>query len=347
MGCNMVDQDRIASRAAHSRSGWRLRIEWPTLLMIAGCYGAWLVIGIWLWAFSASAAILLMAFAIALQSSLMHEAAHGHPTRVAWLNEALVALPVGLVWPYRRFRTLHLRHHADDRLTDPFDDPESYYRALWQHRQLPRMVQAVLAVNNTMLGRMALNPLISTIGFILSDLALARAGNRAVRTAWLLHIAGLAIVTTVILTIFAMPLWAYAIAAYFAQSLLSIRTFAEHRWAERPEGRTIIVERSPFSLLFLNNNLHFVHHRNPTTPWYRLPALFHARREEWLRENQGYCYSGYFALLKEFALTLKEPVVHPSLRRDPEPGGSFRPRIRSRNVAGLGTAPVPAGPPRE
>ena len=33
---------------------------------------------------------------------------------------------------------MHLRHHADERLTDPFDDPESYYQALWQHDELPR-----------------------------------------------------------------------------------------------------------------------------------------------------------------------------------------------------------------
>ncbi len=74
---------------------------------------------------------------LAMQSSLMHEAAHGHPTRKAWINELLVGLPIGLVYPFRRFKALHLRHHADERLTDPFDDPESYYRALWQHEELP------------------------------------------------------------------------------------------------------------------------------------------------------------------------------------------------------------------
>jgi fatty acid desaturase len=43
-----------------------------------------------------------------------------------WSTKA-VFLPIGLVWPFRRFKALHLRHHADERLTDPFDDPESYY----------------------------------------------------------------------------------------------------------------------------------------------------------------------------------------------------------------------------
>jgi fatty acid desaturase len=325
----------------------RSGMEWPTIIMIAGCYGSWAAIGAWLWPLSTALSVFVMALAIAMHSSLMHECAHGHPTRAAWLNEMLVALPIGLVWPYRRFRTLHLRHHADERLTDPFDDPESYYRALWQHRQLPRAIQAVLAANNTMLGRMALNPLLSTIGFISSEVALMRAGNRSVRVAWLLHLAGLAIVSAIVVLIFSMPIWAYGASAYLAQSVLSIRTFAEHQWAERPEGRTIIVERSPLSVLFLNNNLHFVHHKNPTVAWYRLPQLFRARRAEWLRENGGYCYPGYLALLKAYALRPKEPVVHPALRREPEPGASFRPRIRARSVAGLGSAPVPAEPRHE
>ena len=60
----------------------------------------------------------------AAHSSLQHEALHGHPTRSAALNEALVFLPLGLLFPYRRFKMLHLRHHNNSALTDPYDDPE-------------------------------------------------------------------------------------------------------------------------------------------------------------------------------------------------------------------------------
>ncbi|TIP34236.1 MAG: fatty acid desaturase, partial [Mesorhizobium sp.] len=71
------------------------------------------------------------------------------------------------------------------------------------------------------------------------------------------------------------------------------------------------------------------------------------RREEWLRMNNGYAYPNYFAMLKAHAFKAKEPVVHPVLRRTPEPGRAFKPRVRARNVSGLGTAPVPAEPPKE
>ena len=63
--------------------------------------------------------------------------------------------------------------------------------------------------------------------------------------------------------------------------------------------------------------------------------------------NNGYVVPNYFALLKEYAFKAKEPVVHPALRRVPEPGATFRPRVRARNVGGLGTAPVPAEPPKK
>ncbi len=76
----------------------------------------------------------------------------------------------------------------------------------------------------------------------------------------------------------------------------------------------MIVERSPLSFLFLNNNLHFVHHKSPTVAWYRLPKLFRDRRDEWLRMNNGYAYPNYFALLKAYAFKAKEPIVHPVLQ---------------------------------
>ena len=242
----------------------------------------------------------------------MHEVLHGHPTRNARVNEAFVFLPIGLVWPFRRFKTIHLRHHADERLTDPLDDPESYYQALWQHDDLPPTMKFLLKINNTMVGRFVLGPWLSCIGFFIDDAKQMLAGDKAIRKAWLLHAIGLAIVLPIVQFGFGIPLWLYILVpVWLGQSLISIRTFAEHQWSEHPEGRTVIVERSPLSFLFLNNNLHFVHHKSPTVAWYRLPKLFRDRRDEWLRMNNGYAYPNYFALLKAYAFKAKEPIVHP------------------------------------
>src|SRR5690606_28666250 len=125
---------------------------------IAACYAVWFAAGFWLWADHPLVAAVVLTLVIALQSSLMHEASHGHPTRRSIVNELLVGLPIGLLYPYRRFKALHLRHHADERLTDPFDDPESYYRALWQHERFPGWFKAMLAFNNSMVGRFLIGP---------------------------------------------------------------------------------------------------------------------------------------------------------------------------------------------
>lgn len=330
-------------RENKSRDG-RPAIEWPTFILILACYAAWGGAGIFLWPDWPVAALVILTVTVALQSSLMHECLHGHPTRNARVNEALVFLPIGLVYPYRRFKALHLRHHADERLTDPFEDPESYYRALWEYQAMPTWARRLLDINNTLLGRFILGPAIVNFGFIASELRLICQGDRAVRGAWLLHGAGLAVVLPVVGYAFSMPLWLYVLVpAWFGQSLISIRTFAEHQWSERPDGRTIIVERSPLSFLFLNNNLHLVHHKMPTVPWYRLPEHYRQKREEWLRLNGGYAYPNYLALFRDFAFKGKEPVPHPVLRREPHQPRAFRPRVAGAK-ARSGVMPVPAKP---
>ncbi len=47
------------------------------------------------------------------------------------------------------------------------------------------------------------------------------------------------------------------------------------------------------SLLYLNNNLHYMHHEAPGAAWYRLPGRWRVRRSEVLAANGGYRYSGY------------------------------------------------------
>jgi fatty acid desaturase len=317
-------------------------------LLIAACYTGWAAIGLIVWPDYSVVALVGLGILLALQSSLMHEVCHGHPTRRPLLNELMVGLPIGLIYPYRRFKAIHLRHHADERLTDPFDDPESFYKALWKYQKLPAWLRAVLVANNTMLGRFVLGPLLGTAGFLIEEWQLVRKNEPGVRRAWVHHVLGLVVVLPIVQFGFGIPLWLYLLVpVWLGQSLIAIRTFAEHQWSERPDGRTIIVERSPLSLLFLNNNLHFVHHNVPAAAWYRLPALFRERRAEWIRRNGNYVYPTYFALFRDFAVQPKEPVAHPVLRRQPEAGRAFRPRVRARNVNGLGTAPVPARPPKD
>ncbi|WP_182549260.1 fatty acid desaturase [Phyllobacterium myrsinacearum] len=322
-------------------------LEWPTLGLMIVCYGLWFIAGLYIYTAAPFFALVLMAVAVAFHSSLQHEALHGHPTRSGMLNEILVSLPIGLFYPYRRYKHLHLKHHADERLTDPYDDPESYYRALGDWEKLPAVLKALLNWNNTLLGRIIIGPALMIVGFLFTDIKLIAGGDRKVRTAWLLHGIGFVPMFALLLA-FGIPLWLYALTAvYWGLAIIAIRSYCEHQWSERPDGRTIIVEKSPLALLFLNNNLHFVHHKRPTVPWYQLPKLYREQREEWKTMNGGYVFRNYFEILRAYAFHSKEDVVHPVLRREPATARAFRPRRHGISLQGGTSVPIPAEPPTE
>lgn len=289
----------------------RRLVEWPTLSLIVLCHLVWAGATGWISGWSLPLAMVLTIPAITLHSSLQHEVLHGHPTRLTWLNALFVSLPVGLCIPYGRFRDTHLAHHRDEFLTDPYDDPESNYLdpAVWQRLAWP--LRAILRINNTLAGRMILGPAISIWTFTVGDLKAIAAGNRAILRDWLVHLVGVGLVVLWISAV-AMPGWAYLACAYVGLSILKIRTFLEHRAHELARGRTVLIDGGrilPF--LFLNNNLHVVHHAKPTVAWYRLPALYRANRADYLRRNDGYAFASYGEVFRRYFLRAKDPVPHP------------------------------------
>jgi len=103
------------------------RIEWPTVGLAVVIYGLWFGTTLfwrelpW-WGLAA-----LGAWTIAWQLNLQHEIIHGHPTPSRLVNHAIGRWPLCLWLPFSTYRSTHLRHHQDANLTDPFEDPESYY----------------------------------------------------------------------------------------------------------------------------------------------------------------------------------------------------------------------------
>lgn len=300
------------------RTGEQMRrTEWPTLLLLAGCYLLWLLVTASHASLSPWLTLPVLALVLVQHSSLQHEVLHGHPSRHAGLNEALVFPALGLWLPYRRFRDLHLKHHRVPTLTDPYDDPESFYIPLTRWRLLGPAMSALLAFNNTLLGRMLLGPALAVAGFLAAEVRLLLVGERGVRLAWAMHLAGLVpVVVWLHWTGFgALP---YAVAVYAAFSVLMIRTYLEHQATDLVEARTVIVERGgPFALLFLNNNLHAVHHERPSVSWYKLPAIFRAERDRYVGREGDYRYRSYWQIMRRYLLHAKEPVLWPLER----PGG--------------------------
>jgi len=286
-------------------------IELPTLALFLGCYAfllcaVFILPDVWL-----PLAIAALGIALAHHSSCQHEALHGHPTRSAIINEILVFPAVGLFVPYRRFRDLHLLHHSDETLTDPYDDPETNYLDPVVWARLPGWLHQVLRFNNTLAGRMLIGPVISNFLLIRGDLRLIRAGDNAVVSAWGLHLIGLAPVIWVV-HMSPMPVWGWVTAAYLGLSLLKIRTFLEHRADPNALHRTVVIEDRGFlAWLFLNNNFHAVHHSLPHMPWYRLPARYFAEPDRYHRQNGGYVYRSYAEIFRRHFFSAKDPVPHP------------------------------------
>lgn len=286
-------------------------VEWPTLAVLLCTYGLWALATTVLASWWLPLGIVATGIAIGQFSSIQHEVLHGHPFRNRLANEALVFPALAVCVPYGRFRDTHLAHHQDPNLTDPYDDPESNFQDPEVWAKLPRWLQGVMNVNNTLLGRIVLGPILGNILWMRSEWRLARAGVPGIARDWGLNLLGLVPVIGWLVWV-GFPIWAYFIAAWIGHGLLKIRTYLEHRAHEDHTARTVVVEdRGPLSWLFLNNNYHVVHHMHPGVPWYRLPALYANNRDAYLRRNEGYRYASYAEVFRRYLLRRKDPVPHP------------------------------------
>ena len=296
----------------------RPAIEWPTLLLLIGTYALWALGTTAGYGLSPALGIVLTGIAIAQYSSLQHEILHGHPFRSTRLNEALGTPALTLTVPFGRFRDTHLAHHHDPVLTDPYDDPESNYLDPVVWARVPVWLKLLYRANNTLFGRVTLGPLLGNILWLAGEAKLLMRGQPGVRRDWALHLLGLVPVVAW-LSYAAMPWWAYLLAAWIGHGLLKIRTYLEHRAHEAARARTVIIEdRGPLALLFLNNNLHVVHHMHPSVPWYRLPALYRDNADHYRRRNDHYIYRNYAEIFRRYLFAAKDPVPHPLMPAPPE-----------------------------
>lgn len=301
---------QLSSRILKPLSAWE---EAPTFILFVGCLVFWglalmLPVG---WA---GLGFLILVLSLVLHSSLSHEILHGHPFRKTWACTALALVQLGLFIPYLRFKEQHLAHHHDERLTDPYDDPESNYLDPARWAGLSERMRLLLRVNNTLLGRMVVGPALGMVHFVAEDLRLIRNGDQHVLRQWLLHLPGVVLVLWLV-NLSAMSAWTYLAACYCALSVLKIRTFLEHRAHERASARTVVIEdRGILAFLFLNNNFHVVHHMHPQVCWYQLPGLYLAHKDRFLRRNQGYVYRSYGQIFRSYLLRAKDPVAHPLWR---------------------------------
>tara|TARA_R110002096_G_scaffold7102_2_gene31458 strand:+ start:6152 stop:7108 length:957 start_codon:yes stop_codon:yes gene_type:complete len=286
--------------------------EWPTLGLYALIYLGFAALTI----FGASIPIIivipLLSMTIALHSSLQHETMHMLEPRWPIFGYLIGYPALGLAIPYDRFRDLHLAHHVNEILTDPYDDPESNYLADEVWVTLSPLVQLVLRFNNTLFGRIIIGPLVGQIAYVNAEIKAIRDGDKAVLWGWIKFVPAVMIVLIWLWSFGTLAIWVYALSCYFGLSILKIRTYIEHRAHEFAPGRSVIVEdRGLLALLFLNNNFHAVHHAHPSIAWYNLPAAFRAQRDKYLVQNKDYYFPNYRTVFAQFFRREKDAVAHP------------------------------------
>jgi fatty acid desaturase len=293
------------------------RIDWPTLALAVAIYGAfglltWFARDLSWWAILPLGAVI-----VCLQSSLQHEAVHGYPTPWRWANYAIAAPSLWLWLPYGINRRSHLQHHIDENLTDPRLDPESNYLTpkAWAEMSLAhRTVRSLMA---TLLGRIVIGPLYYATQ-ALGDLVLARRnGDRHLIKHWAIHAVVVAVLLYWVTQVCGISFGEYLVLfAWPGTGLALIRSFAEHRAAPDVAARTATVEAGLFMrTLFLNNNLHALHHADPSAPWHQRPSVYRRQRTEILGRSRYHLVSGYLYLFRNHLLDAKEPLLHPAATR--------------------------------
>lgn len=290
------------------------------MAVAAGCYGLWVlslilasgILGHWPnWVWMPIAVV-----AVAWHASLQHEVIHGHPTSSRLLNRLIAGPPLLLWLRFASYRASHLAHHRDEVLTDPIEDPESFYvtDAVW-HAVGP-IGRGVLAAMNTLPGRLVLGPgfvILRSLRGELRSLVTANCDDRLARmrgvAVFLLQVG--AVVSALAVSGVSIPLYVFGV-VWPATSLMLLRSFVEHRPARNSAQRTAIVEDSGvFGLLFLSNNLHALHHELPHLPWYRLSAFYRVNKCDILARNGFYWFPGYISVIRAFALKAKDSPRHP------------------------------------
>lgn len=292
----------------------RAAVEWPTLALAASIYGMWFA-ATYEWRILPLPVLAIIgAVSVAWHMSLQHEIIHNHPTRWRRFNRALGSWPLALWLPFESYRISHLQHHNDLRLTDPLDDPESYYFTHQQWRAMGPLGRGIVRAQSTLAGRLIVGAACAMARFWAGEaVALARGDLR--RGAIVMrHLIQVALVLGWVVGVCHMPLalyfWTFC---YAGTALALIRSYAEHRAEAQVERRTAIVENSwLLGPLFLFNNLHVVHHLRPTLPWWRIPRWYRLNREAVVARNGGLVYRSYFDVARRYLFTPHHVPVHPA-----------------------------------
>jgi fatty acid desaturase len=304
----------VASDNSSNNALLRERAEWRTLLVVVSVYGLTVLTVLRYEVLTPWLAIPMLAVLGAWHLSMQHEVLHGHPFKNQFLNDAIGGIPVTLWIPYLAFKKDHHEHHLSD-LTNPALDNESYYVSQEQWDKAGRIRRAAWTANRTILFRMFVWTIVSTITYVLSVLKRAVRNEKSDRLAVALHVLALRSWCT---SFRCQPCRCGSLrlgTLYGGRILNAIRPFPEHKYQSGVETRTAMIMAGRFmSLLMLNNNLHVAHHDEPGVPWYGYDKLMQRVNAVERAREAGLLYEGGYAeVFRKFSF---KPVDSPVRERN-------------------------------
>jgi len=278
------------------------RIEWPTIGLLVVFVAAWGSVLRWHDAIPWPVEVAALVYLGGLWMSLGHELLHGHPTRFTWVNTALGSVPLAFWLPFARYKTLHVQHHRSD-LTDPEDDPESFYvpPSLWQGA--PKWKRRYFLFLRTVPGRLTLGVPRGILRFWRRELRLIP--QRAIVRAWVPHLAACGVFGWLLFGVVGISPWVYVLAFCLGGAACTqLRSFVEHAAVASGTRSAVVSASPPMALLYLNNNLHHTHHAVPDLAWYRIPAKHRELGSDELAAMGAGLYSGgYLEVVRSYFFT--------------------------------------------
>ncbi|QHI99902.1 fatty acid desaturase [Xylophilus rhododendri] len=300
-------------RSRSASAAWWRRCEAPTVALCLVLYPAW---GALVWWHSLLPAWLLAVcggYLAHLHFSLQHESIHAMRGLPRWLRLALVWPPLNLWLPYPLYHSGHSQHHVNFHLTHPQKDSESAYHSAEAWQAYGRARRLLFVANQTLAFRLLPGPLLRLYRLGFDEARRIARRDFSHVPAWLGHAASVAPLLYFVVGVCGMAFWQYLLCFVYPSMMLgALRSFTEHRWSESPHARVAIVESNAvMGLVFLFNNLHHVHHRAPTMPWYEIPAYFRRHRAEVLAANGNFYWRGYWPIARRHLLRPVFLPVHP------------------------------------
>ena len=327
-----IDLDRKTIKALCRRSdrpGLIYLLKWLISLVVSGYLIYLSLESVWVWP-----AMFIYGTILSVPAySMSHETAHGTAFKTRWLNEALnwITSLLYIEEPLHR-RYTHTNHHTytwhvgkDSQM--PFDTPITFVGWVSEATGYALLHFAVVTNFRLMFGRYS---------DVMKSVIPANELPRAQRNAWVFFLVYAAIGGMIALGADEL-LWFLVIPSLLGRPVMVLITMIQH--VELAEDSPSIIDSTRsfktnciVSFLYMNMNNHVEHHLYPQVPFYSLPTLCEAIKDQIPEPDPGFLRTSWEVLSVVIRRSLKRSTKAFSIRQAPHmvtEGGFEKVSVRS------------------